>query len=64
MVYKKPKVKLTGKADNGFAILHTVVKALRRAGALKEMTDKYIYEAIDGDLDNLLKITMEYVDIN
>ena len=60
---KTPTVKLVGEDGNGFAIMGKTIKALKRAGADKEYTDKYMNEAMSGDYDHLLGVTMEYVDV-
>ena len=57
------KVKLVGKDDNAFFILGTVVHAMRRGGVDKETIDKYQEEAMSGDYGNVLRVTMEYVDV-
>jgi len=59
----KPTVKLVGEDGNAFAIMGRVKKALRRSGADKEYIDKYLKEATSGDYDNLLVVSMEYVDV-
>lgn len=59
---EKPKVKLVGKDGNAFFILGNVSRALRKAGADTEYIDKYLKEARSGDYNNLLCVTMEYVD--
>jgi hypothetical protein len=59
----KPTVKLIGEDGNAFAIMGRVKKALMRAGADKEYIDKYLKEAISGDYDHLLVVSMEYVDV-
>ena len=56
------KVKLVGKDGNAFAILGTVSKALRRAG-YAELAKQYMTEAIAGDYDHLLQVTMNYVEV-
>ncbi len=58
-----PEVQLTGKDGNAFAIMGVAVKALKRAGADKEYTDQYMDEAMSGDYDHLLGVTMKYVDV-
>ena len=63
MEYKKPKVKLVGEDGNAFAIMGRVSDALRKAGASKEEIQKYKTEAMSGDYDNLLRITMDYVEV-
>ena len=59
----KPTVKLSGEDGNAFAIMGRVKQALRRAGADREYIDKYLSEATAGDYDNLLIVSMEYVDV-
>lgn len=63
MEREKPKVKLVGEDGNAFAIMGRVGKALRRAGYTQEEIDEYQNEATSGDYDNLLRVTMEYVDV-
>ena len=58
-----PEVKLVGKQGNAFYIMGKTIKALQKAGADKEYTDKYMNEAMPGDYDHLLGVTMEYVDV-
>jgi len=60
---KKPVVKLIGMDSNAFLILGIVKKALKKAGADQEYIEQYITEATSGDYDNVLTVTMEYVDI-
>ena len=61
---EKPTVTLSGRDGNAFAILGTTAKALQRAGADKEYIDKYKKEAKSGDYNNLIQVTMQYVDVN
>lgn len=58
-----PKVLLVGRNRNAFAIMGATIKALKKAGADKEYTDKYMNEAMSGDYDHLLGVTMEYVNV-
>jgi len=60
---KKPVVKLIGMDSNAFLILGIVKKALKKAGADQKYIEQYITEATSGDYDNVLTVTMEYVDI-
>lgn len=62
---KKPKIDSEELAENGnaFAIMSTVAKALREAGADREYINKYHKESMAGDYDNLLRVVMEYVDV-
>ena len=59
----KPTVKLIGQDGNAFSIMAHVKQALRRAGADKEYIDKYLNAATSGDYDNLLVVSMEYVNV-
>ncbi|MFH2060504.1 MAG: hypothetical protein ABIJ59_16595 [Pseudomonadota bacterium] len=59
----KPTVKLIDTDGNAFAIMGRVKKALFKAGADKEYVDKYLKEAMFGDYDNLLCVTMDYVHV-
>jgi len=56
------KVKLIGEDGNAFSILGRVTGAMRRAGVSKEIIKEYHNKATEGDYDNLLKVTMDYVD--
>ena len=60
---EKPTVKLINTDGNAFAIMGRVKKALIRAGADREYVDKYLGEAMSGDYDNLLCVTMDYVHV-
>ena len=59
----KPTVKLTGHDGNAYSIMGRVKKALMRTGADKEYIDGYLEDATAGDYDNLLAVTMRYVDV-
>lgn len=59
----KPTVKLVGEDGNAFAIMGRVKQALKRAGADKEYIDEYLRNATSGDYDNLLVVSMGYVDV-
>ena len=59
----KPEVELAGQDGNAFMIMGRASKALRENGADQEYIDKYMDEATAGDYDNLLRITMKYVDV-
>jgi hypothetical protein len=59
----KPTVKLVGEDGNAFSIMGRVKQALRRAGADKEYIDKYLNDAISGDFDNLLAVSLKYVNV-
>lgn len=55
-------VKLIGEDGNAFFILGKVKKALEQAGH-KDLAAQYMKEATSGDYDNLLRVTMEYVEV-
>ena len=60
---EKPTVKLIDTNGNAFAIMGRVKKALYKAGADDEYIKKYMDEAMSGDYDNLLCVTMDYVNV-
>lgn len=57
------KVKLIGEDGNAFAILGKVSKELRRAGYDLDFIKEYQAQAMSGDYDNLLQVTMNYVEV-
>jgi hypothetical protein len=59
----RPAVKLIGNDGNAFVVMGRVSAALRNEGADNEFIDKYINESESGDYDNLLRVAMEYADI-
>ena len=58
----KPKVKLIDEDGNAFSILGRVKKALIKAGQ-PEKAKEYVEKATSGDYNNLLAVTMEYVEV-
>ena len=56
-------VELIGKDGNAFAVLGIVVGAMRRGGVAKEEIEEYRKQAMAGDYDHLLRVTMEYVNV-
>lgn len=62
--YPQVKVRLVGEDGNAFSILGRVSKAMRRAGLSRAQTDEYRREATAGDYDHLLRVTMDYVDVD
>lgn len=62
MANVKPVVK--GPIDgNAFAIMGAVTKALKRAGLVDKVAE-YRTKAMAGDYNNLLAVSMEYVDFD
>lgn len=57
----KPTVALVGEDGNAFSIMGRVQKALQRAGNSKEIVDSYVEQAMSGDYDHLLAVTLAYV---
>ena len=57
------QVQLIGKDGNAFAVMGSVQRALRKAGASKEEINQYLKEAMSGDYDNLLRTTMDWVEV-
>ena len=57
------EVILVGESGNAFAVMGATTKAMRRAKIDKEIIDAYIKEAMAGDYDNLLRVTMDYVEV-
>jgi len=56
------KVKLVGTDGNAFSIMGKVVNALRRGGRAN-LVKEYQKEAMSEDYDNLLRVSMEYVEV-
>lgn len=55
-------VKLTETDGNAFCIIGKVSKALKNAGHI-DLAKEYQKEAMKGDYDNLLRVSMEYVEV-
>lgn len=56
-------VKLIGEDGNAFKIIGKVTKALRKAGYDEDFIQEYQHQATSGDYDNLLRVTMIYVNV-
>lgn len=56
-------VTLIGEDGNAFGVMARVKQALKRAGASQEELDAYFEEATSGDYDNLLRVTMRWVNV-
>jgi len=57
------EVKLVGEDGNAFAIVGKVSRELKRAGYDTDFVKKYQNEATQGDYDQLLRVTMDYVHV-
>jgi hypothetical protein len=55
-------VNLIGINGNSFSIMGTVSKALRKGGH-DDIVGAYCDEAMSGDYDHLLQVTMGYVNV-
>lgn len=60
---EKVAVDLIGKDGNAFNILGLTMRALRKGGYTDEEVKAYEREATAGDYDNLLQVTMRWVDV-
>ena len=56
-------VELVGSDGNAFAIIGKVTNALRKSGVSKEEITNYRNEAMSGDYDNLLAVTMSTINV-
>jgi len=56
-------VQLTGEDGNAFAILGAVVKGLKKAGASPVEIDEFQQEAMSGDYNHLLRVCMQWVNV-
>lgn len=61
--YPDVTVHLTGMDGNAWGILGRVSKALRTAGVPDKRIEEYNEEAMSGDYNNLLRVTMEWVTV-
>ena len=57
-------VQLSGNDGNAFAIMGAVKSALKRAGATRDEMSQYVSDSMSGDYDNLLRVAMEWVEVN
>ena len=57
----KPTINIDEVDGNAFAVLATVQKALKKAGADEEHVRHYLEDAKDGDYDHLLQTSMKYI---
>lgn len=60
--YPEVKVTLVGEDGNAFSIMGRAARAARKAELSQEQIKEYQAEAMSGDYDNLLVVTMEYFD--
>lgn len=60
---QKPKVRLVGENGNAFVIMSRVSAALKKAGYSADQITEYKNQAMKGDYDHLLRVTMKWVDV-
>jgi len=53
---------LVGIDGNAYSIMGYVKEAMREQGFSKEERDKYLQEAMSSDYNNLLVVSMKYID--
>lgn len=61
--YPNVTVQLVGEDGNAFSVLAAVRRALVNANVPKDEIKEYMSQAMDGDYDNLLRVTMETVNV-
>jgi hypothetical protein len=59
----RPTVELLGRDGNAGAIMATVARALRKAGNSREVIDSYREQSMAGDYDHLLRVAMEFAEV-
>jgi hypothetical protein len=57
------KVKLVGEDGNAFSIIGRVCRALREGGR-SDLIESFKQEATAGNYDNLLRVVMNYVEVD
>lgn len=63
-IFPNVKVQLTGQDGNAFYIISKVSKAMRQEGVQTEHIQTFQEEAMSGDYNNLLRVTMKYVSVS
>ena len=61
--YPNVTAKIIGEDGNAFVVLGIVQKAMRDADVKRTEIDKFIEEATSGDYDNLLRVVMNWVNV-
>ena len=60
---EKPTVQLIGNDGNAFAVMGAVTSALRKAGYTNEEVHEYQSQAMSGDYNNLLAVSMRWANV-
>ena len=61
--YPNITVRLVGEDGNAFTIMGKVKEALRKGKVSQAYQALYLEEAMSGDYDNLLRVTMNWVNV-
>ena len=61
--YPNIEVKLSDNDGNCFAVMGAVKKALRKNNVPQEEINLYLEQAMSGDYNQLLRTTMEWVEV-
>ena len=61
--YPNVTVRLVGEDGNAMVIMGLVSQALKKAGASKQEIATFRQECMSGDYDNLLRVCMEWVNV-
>ena len=56
-------VPLIGQDGNAFAVIGAVQRALRKAGVHQDEINQYLKDAMSSDYDNMLRTTMDWVEV-
>jgi len=59
----RPTVKLIGEGGNAFSVLGKVILALEEAGYSPEQVNEYKTAAMAGNYDELLHVTLAWIDV-
>lgn len=60
---RRPTVTLTGYDGNAFSIMGRVGAALKKAGYTADERKEYSRQAMSGDYNNLLRVSMAWADV-
>ncbi len=61
--YPHISVQLTGYDGNAFSIMGRVTQAMKKGGCTKQQCDDYMTEAMSGDYNYLLVVSMQTVNV-
>jgi hypothetical protein len=59
---EKPELELVGLDGNAFSVMGAVSGALKDAGNDKDVIDSYRKQAMAGDYDHLLRVSMAFTE--